>query len=159
MDGWILDLFIVKVREWLMHYVKDVPHNYRDLCGCTWLPLASFSLFSLQICVLHFRALSFIWLATLATNALLTSHSGSWNTGRNAKQSIKQAGAVVITFKTPLLWVIMTSPHLLGGLLGHFVVALVFCCLRGRDWSRVVFVSFLLLTITLWHLSSHFLFL
>lgn len=47
-------------------------------CVCTWLLLASFSLFSLEICVaLVFRVLSLIWLAALATNALLTSHSGS----------------------------------------------------------------------------------
>lgn len=159
MDGWIPDLFVVKVREWLMHYVNNVPHYYRDFCWCTWLPPASFSLLSRQICFLFLLALSFIWLATLATNALLTSHSGSWNTGRNKKPSMQQAGAVVITYKTPLLWFIMTSPHLFKALLEHCVVVVIICCLRGWDWSGVVFVPFLLLTVTLWHLSSHLLFL
>lgn len=55
--------------------------NKSSCCVCTWLPLASFSLFSLENCVvLLFGVLSLMWLATLATNALLTSHSGSWNT-------------------------------------------------------------------------------
>lgn len=55
--------------------------NRLSCCVCTWLPLASFSLFSLENCVvLLFGVLSLMWLATLATNALLTSHSGSWNT-------------------------------------------------------------------------------
>lgn len=64
----------------------------------------------------------------------------------------------------------LPSTHLLRGPVGQLEVALVLCRHKGRDWFGVAFVSgpnggpflFLfqfLLTFTLWHCSSHFLFL